>query len=125
MDLFVNKNDTNNKKSLSNSINLTSHLDSINSINPNMMSVNQSDNRKLYHSTSVNFGYENATSTRYRTTSKSNNQTSSRHNSFIHDSINSSLDFPTYIPWQSLSTEVNENLKSGALRINKRYFQFL
>lgn len=118
MDLFVNKKDK-NKSSLSNSINVTSNLDSINSMNPNVVSANQSDNnRKLYHSTSVNFGYENST-TRQRTTSRSN-QTSSRHNSFIHNSINSSVDFPAYIPWQSLSTEVNENLKSGALRINKR-----
>ena len=118
MDLFVNKKDRG--KNLSSSINVTtSNLDSINSMNPNMISNHNSDNnRKLYHSTSVNFGYDTST-TRHRPT-KLTNPSFGRQNSFIHNSINSSLDFPTYIPWQSLSTEVNENLKSGALRINKR-----
>lgn len=111
MDLFVtNKRD----KNFSNSVNVTSNLDSISSINPNVLN-NPSNNRKLYHSTSVNFGYDNST-TRQR---KSTNPYS-RQSSFLHNSINSSLDFPTYIPWQTLSSEVNENLKSGALRINKR-----
>ena len=118
MDLFVNKREKG--KSLSSSVNMTSDPDSINSMNPNVINnQSASNNRKLYHSTSVNFGSE--TTTRYRST-KVSNPSPSRQNSFLHNSINSSLDFPTYIPWQSLSSEVNENLKSGALRINKRYF---
>ena len=117
MDLFVNKREKG--KSLSSSVNVTGDLDSIDSMNPNVIN-NQaaSNNRKLYHSTSVNFGSESST-TRYRST-KLSNPSPSRQNSFLHNSINSSLDFPTYIPWQSLSSEVSENLKSGALRINKR-----
>jgi len=63
----------------------------------------------------VNFGYDN--SARHRLTNK--NPAFSRQTSFLHNSINSCLDFPSYIPWQTLSSEVNENLKSGALRINK------
>lgn len=117
MDLFVNKKDKG--KNLSNSVNVTSNLDSISSMNPNLTSnysSNNPNNRKLYHSTSVNFGYDNS-ALRQRTSSR---PTPSRQNSFLFNSINSSLDFPTYIPWQTLSSEVNENLKSGALRINKR-----
>ena len=117
MDLFVNKREKG--KSLSSSVNVTGDLDSINSMNPNVINNQGNNNRKLYHSTSVNFGSETATTTRHRST-KISNPSPSRQNSFLHNSINSSLDFPTYIPWQSLSTEVNENLKSGALRINKR-----
>jgi len=119
MDLFVNKKDK--SKNLSNSVNVTSNLDSISSMNPNLTSTyssnnpNNPNNRKLYHSTSVNFGYDNS-ALRQRTSSR---PTPSRQNSFLYNSINSSLDFPTYIPWQTLSSEVNENLKSGALRINK------
>lgn len=118
MDLFVNKREKG--KSLSNSVNVTGDLDSIDSMNPSMINnPSSSNNRKLYHSTSVNFGSETGSTTRYRTT-KLSNPSPSRQNSFLHNSINSSLDFPTYIPWQSLSSEVSENLKSGALRINKR-----
>lgn len=118
MDLFVNKREKG--KSLSSSVNMTSDLDSINSMNPNVINNQASgNNRKLYHSTSVNFGSE-TTTTRYRSAKISHHTSPSRQNSFLHNSINSSLDFPTYIPWQSLSSEVNENLKSGALRINKR-----
>jgi len=115
MDLFVNKKDKG--KSLSNSVNVTSHLDSISSMNPNVVnsSAQPNNNRKLYHSTSVNYGYGfDSSTTRHRT-----KPSHSRQNSFLHSSINSSLDFPAYIPWQTLSSEVSENLKSGALRINK------
>lgn len=117
MDIFVNKRDK--SKNLSNSVNVTSNLDSIHSMNPNVINNQSDNNRKLYHSTSVNFGTNYDNNPRYRG-SKLTHPSPSRQNSFIHNSINSSLDFPTYIPWQSLSTEVNENLKSGALRINKR-----
>ncbi|XP_076349889.1 sodium-coupled neutral amino acid transporter 7-like [Tachypleus tridentatus] len=39
--------------------------------------------------------------------------------SFFHESINSSVDFPSYIPWQTLSSDVSEKLKHGSLRINR------
>lgn len=40
-------------------------------------------------------------------------------NSFIHDSYNASLDFPTYIPWQTLSTDVMNELRQGSVKINR------
>ncbi|XP_074605188.1 sodium-coupled neutral amino acid transporter 7-like isoform X2 [Brevipalpus obovatus] len=40
-------------------------------------------------------------------------------NSFIHDSYNSSLDFPAYIPWQTLSSDVSDKLRTGSIKINK------
>lgn len=40
--------------------------------------------------------------------------------SLLRNSIDKNLDFPTYVPWQNLSTEINENLKSSAIRNNKR-----
>lgn len=39
--------------------------------------------------------------------------------SFIHDSYNASLDFPTYIPWQTLSTDVMTELRQGSVKINR------
>ena len=39
---------------------------------------------------------------------------------FVHDSYNASLDFPTYIPWQTLSSEVNDKLRQGSIKINRR-----
>lgn len=39
--------------------------------------------------------------------------------SFIHDSYNASLDFPTYIPWQTLSTDVMQELRQGSVKINR------
>ncbi|CAG2161906.1 unnamed protein product [Oppiella nova] len=39
--------------------------------------------------------------------------------SFIHDSINSSVDFPAYIPWQTLSTDLSDRLRQGSVRINR------
>ena len=39
---------------------------------------------------------------------------------FVHDSLNASLDFPTYIPWQTLSSEVNDKLRQGSIKINRR-----
>lgn len=39
---------------------------------------------------------------------------------FVHDSYNASLDFPTYIPWQTLSSDVNEKLRQGSVKISRR-----
>ncbi|XP_023219875.1 putative sodium-coupled neutral amino acid transporter 7 isoform X1 [Centruroides sculpturatus] len=39
--------------------------------------------------------------------------------SFIHESFNSSVDFPTYIPWQTLSSDLSDKLKHGSLRLNR------
>lgn len=39
---------------------------------------------------------------------------------FVHDSYNASLDFPTYIPWQTLSSDVNDKLRQGSVIINRR-----
>lgn len=39
--------------------------------------------------------------------------------SFIHESFTSSVDFPTYIPWQTLSSDLSEKLKHGSIRINR------
>lgn len=39
---------------------------------------------------------------------------------FIHDSYTSSLDFPTYIPWQTLSSDVSDKLRHGSVKINRR-----
>ncbi|XP_054165008.1 sodium-coupled neutral amino acid transporter 7-like [Oppia nitens] len=39
--------------------------------------------------------------------------------SFIHDSINSSVDFPAYIPWQTLSSDLSDRLRQGSVRINR------
>lgn len=39
--------------------------------------------------------------------------------SFIHESFNSSVDFPTYIPWQTLSSDVSDKLKHGSIRITR------
>lgn len=52
-----------------------------------------------------------SSSTRHRNTSQNN---------FIHDSYTSSLDFPTYIPWQTLSSDVNDKLRHGSVKINRR-----
>lgn len=55
--------------------------------------------------------------------STSTTATRHRHNStqnFIHESISSSLDFPTYIPWQTLSTDVSDKLRNGSVKINRR-----
>lgn len=112
MDLNGYKND--DGKSSSNLSSALNNLDSLSSKNPNV----RGNIPKLYHSTSVNFC--NNSSNAHMTNSNALRFRSSRQNSFLNTSINSSLDFPTYIPWQSLSTEVSENLKSGALRINKR-----
>lgn len=43
---------------------------------------------------------------------------------FIHDSYNASLDFPTYIPWQTLSSEVNDKLRQGSVKISRRYVSY-
>lgn len=38
---------------------------------------------------------------------------------FINDSCNASLDI-AYIPWQTLSSDVNEKLRHGSVKINRR-----
>lgn len=38
---------------------------------------------------------------------------------FFHESFSSSVDFPTYIPWQTLSSDLSEKLKHGSIRINR------
>ncbi|KAG8193750.1 hypothetical protein JTE90_005048 [Oedothorax gibbosus] len=38
---------------------------------------------------------------------------------FFQESFTSSVDFPTYIPWQTLSSEVTDKLKHGSIRINR------
>ncbi|KAI1297286.1 hypothetical protein HDE_04706 [Halotydeus destructor] len=43
---------------------------------------------------------------------------SSSQSSFIHDSLSSSL-LETYIPWQTLSTDVTDLLRLGSVKINK------
>ncbi|CAG2119584.1 unnamed protein product, partial [Medioppia subpectinata] len=42
-----------------------------------------------------------------------------RSGSFIHDSINSSVDYPAYIPWQTLSSDLSDRLRQGSVRINR------
>lgn len=38
---------------------------------------------------------------------------------FFHESFSSSVDFPTYIPWQTLSSDLSDKLKHGSIRINR------
>lgn len=38
---------------------------------------------------------------------------------FFHESFSSSVDFPTYIPWQTLSSDLTDKLKHGSIRINR------
>lgn len=40
--------------------------------------------------------------------------------SLIHNSYNSSLDFPAYIPWQTLSSDLSDKLRYGSVKINRR-----
>lgn len=39
--------------------------------------------------------------------------------SFFQESFSSSVDFPTYIPWQTLSSDLSDKLKHGSIRINR------
>lgn len=65
----------------------------------------------------------NAFSTSIAGTSHRASSSALRHrnqsSSFIHDSYNASLDFPTYIPWQTLSTDVMTELRQGSVKINR------
>lgn len=74
-----------------------------------MDSMVESGRRSIQRFTSSNYA---SGSTRLRKSIRESN-------SFIHDSYNSSLDFPTYIPWQTLSSDVSDKLKNGSIRINK------
>lgn len=38
---------------------------------------------------------------------------------FFQESFSSSVDFPTYIPWQTLSSDLSDKLKHGSIRINR------
>lgn len=38
---------------------------------------------------------------------------------FFQESFGSSVDFPTYIPWQTLSSDLSDKLKHGSIRINR------
>ncbi|XP_021003716.1 sodium-coupled neutral amino acid transporter 7 isoform X1 [Parasteatoda tepidariorum] len=38
---------------------------------------------------------------------------------FFQESFTSSVDFPTYIPWQTLSSDLSDKLKHGSIRINR------
>jgi hypothetical protein len=74
-------------------------------------------NHSLYQS--IGAVASNGASTRFR----SNTSSGASHRHFIHDSIHSSFDFPALIPWHTLSTDVNERLRDGSLRINNKYEQ--
>ncbi|XP_064468599.1 sodium-coupled neutral amino acid transporter 7-like [Ornithodoros turicata] len=39
--------------------------------------------------------------------------------SFIQESFHSSTDYPTYIAWQTLSTDLSEKIRQGSLRLNR------
>jgi len=43
-----------------------------------------------------------------------------RSGSFLHDSITSSVDFPAYIPWQTLSQDVSERIKYNTMQFYTR-----
>lgn len=47
-------------------------------------------------------------------------QRSSMSQNFVHDSLNASLDHPTYIAWQTLSSDVHDKLRQGSIKINRR-----
>ena len=58
---------------------------------------------------SANYGPRGSTTLVRRLTSQN----------FINDSCNASLDI-AYIPWQTLSSDVNEKLRHGSVKINRR-----
>uniref|UniRef100_T1K0M2 Amino acid transporter transmembrane domain-containing protein n=2 Tax=Tetranychus urticae TaxID=32264 RepID=T1K0M2_TETUR len=82
----------------------------------------QSTIEKTFESSRISI---HGSSTRYGGSTYAYNSGSTRlrlgrdSSSFIHDSYNSSLDFPAYIPWQTLSSDVSDKLKTGSIKINK------
>lgn len=39
--------------------------------------------------------------------------------SFIQESFHSSTDYPTYIAWQTLSTDLSERIRQGSVRLSR------
>lgn len=99
---------------LSNANNMNSGMDV--SIEPGRRSVGYGGN--LLNSTTLT-GSTNVHPVQ-RSSSVLMRQRSQASANFLHDSLNASVDIPTCIPWQTLSTDLNDKLRQGSIKINRR-----